>query len=65
MRIRLLATITWVLMCAAILPAAEEAPLLATNPAISKTEVVFSYGGYLWSVPARRRRGSPTDHWRA
>src|SRR5215467_13160716 len=31
--------------------AAADAPLLATNPAISRTEIVFSYGGYLWSVP--------------
>src|SRR5256885_16150472 len=31
--------------------AAEEAPLLAHSPALSKTQVVFAYGGYLWSVP--------------
>ena len=31
--------------------AAEEAPLLAHSPTVSKTHVVFAYGGYLWSVP--------------
>src|SRR5258708_3050590 len=30
---------------------AEENALLAHSPTVSKTEVVFSYGGYLWSVP--------------
>src|SRR2546427_8230282 len=31
--------------------AAEETPLLAHSPTVSKTQVVFAYGGYLWSVP--------------
>ncbi|MGC1485479.1 MAG: PDZ domain-containing protein [Candidatus Acidiferrum sp.] len=31
--------------------AAEEAPLLAQSPTMSETQVVFEYGGYLWSVP--------------
>src|SRR5256884_9399974 len=31
--------------------AAEEAPLLAHSPTLSKTQVVFAYGGYLWTVP--------------
>jgi tricorn protease len=31
--------------------AAEDAPLLATEPTINATEIVFVYGGYLWSVP--------------
>src|SRR5437588_7328060 len=31
--------------------AAEEAPLLAHSPTVSKNHVVFAYGGYLWSVP--------------
>ena len=30
--------------------AAEEAPLLVQAPTISKTQIVFAYGGYLWSV---------------
>ena len=31
--------------------AAEEAPLLVREPTLSRTQVVFTYGGYLWSVP--------------
>jgi tricorn protease len=31
--------------------AAEETPLLAQQPTMNKTDVVFIYGGYLWSVP--------------
>jgi tricorn protease len=31
--------------------AAEQTPLLAQEPTLSKTTIVFSYGGYLWSVP--------------
>src|SRR6266851_3048987 len=31
--------------------AAEDAPLLATWPTMSRTEIIFLYGGYLWSVP--------------
>ena len=29
---------------------ADEKPLLAQQPTLSKTTIVFSYGGYLWSV---------------
>jgi tricorn protease len=50
MRIRP-ALLTAILLLAGTTAAAQEAPLLATNPTISKTEIVFSYGGYLWSVP--------------
>ena len=31
--------------------AAEDAPLLVQGPTLSKSEIVFAYGGYLWSVP--------------
>jgi len=31
--------------------AGQEAPLLLQAPTLSKTEIVFGYGGYLWSVP--------------
>jgi tricorn protease len=31
--------------------AADEAPLLVKTPTLSRTAVVFEYGGYLWSVP--------------
>ena len=30
---------------------AEQKPLLAQQPTLSKTSIVFEYGGYLWSVP--------------
>src|SRR5215470_8905129 len=31
--------------------AAQETPLLVHSPTLSATQVVFAYGGYLWSVP--------------
>src|SRR5271170_5636220 len=31
--------------------AADDAPLLVQSPTMSKTQIVFVYGGYLWSVP--------------
>ena len=31
--------------------AADESPLLMQQPTMSKTQIVFVYGGYLWSVP--------------
>jgi tricorn protease len=37
--------------------AAEDVPLLLQSPTLSRTEVVFTYGGYLWSVP---REGGDT-----
>ena len=40
----LLCTPSW---CAA----AEGNPLLVQSPTMSKTQIVFAYGGYLWSVP--------------
>src|ERR1700724_3716542 len=37
---------------AGALPAtADEAPLLVHSPTLSRTQIVFAYGGYLWSVP--------------
>ena len=38
------------LLCAAAASAAD-GPLLVRQPTLSKTQVVFVYGGYLWSVP--------------
>jgi tricorn protease len=66
----LLCTPSW---CAA----AEENPLLVQSPTISKTQIVFAYGGYLWSVPREggearqlttggheaRPRFSPDGNW--
>src|SRR5713101_9821789 len=57
--------------------AADEAPLLARAPTLSRTQIVFAYGGYLWSVPREggearqlttggheaRPRFSPDGNW--
>lgn len=53
MRVRMVVLICGllVLTCAGALRAAEETPLLVHSPTLSKTQIVFSYGGYLWSVP--------------
>ena len=51
MRIRSTVLAMLVLLLAGMGSAAEEKPLLAQQPTISKTEIVFVYGGYLWSVP--------------
>jgi tricorn protease len=37
----------------------QEAPLLLQGPTLSRTEIVFGYGGYLWSVP---RDGGAARH---
>ena len=53
MRVRM-AVLTFALLtltCAGATRAAEETPLLAHSPTLSKTQVVFTYGGYLWSAP--------------
>ena len=39
------------LVTGSLLRGAEEKPLLAQQPALSKTTIVFTYGGYLWGVP--------------
>src|SRR5689334_25117004 len=53
MRVRMavLIGVLLALTCAGLSQGAEEAPLLAHSPTLSKTQVVFAYGGYLWSVP--------------
>jgi tricorn protease len=51
MRVRMVVMIAILLACAGISTAADQTPLLAHSPTLSKTQVVFSYGGYLWSVP--------------
>jgi tricorn protease len=51
MRIRLALLLGCLLVCSGMAMAAEDAPLLATEPTINKAEIVFVYGGYLWSVP--------------
>src|ERR1700688_3817229 len=39
------------LLVFAYVTAGADSPLLLQQPTISKSEVVFVYGGYLWSVP--------------
>ena len=53
MRVRMavLIGVLLALTCAGASQAAEETPLLVHSPTLSKTQIVFSYGGYLWSVP--------------
>jgi tricorn protease len=53
MRIRMAVRIAALvaLTCSATSRGAEETALLAHSPTLGKTQVVFAYGGYLWSVP--------------
>jgi tricorn protease len=51
MRFRMTILIGMLLGLASFARAAEEAPLLAHSPTVSRTQVVFAYGGYLWTVP--------------
>ncbi len=45
----------WLMLVAVLLlgkiSVAQDAPLLAHAPTLSQTQIVFVYGGYLWSVP--------------
>jgi tricorn protease len=50
-RCRLLVLAALLLGAARFSAAAEDAPLLAHSPTLSGTQIVFVYGGYLWSVP--------------
>jgi len=51
MKVRFAMLLAVLLVAANFAYAADGSPLLATEPTISKTEIVFAYGGYLWSVP--------------
>src|ERR1700731_2819611 len=51
MRFRIAILIGILLAFVAVSGAAEEMPLLVQSPTLSKTQVVFTYGGYLWSLP--------------
>src|ERR1700688_3103940 len=51
MQFRLLTAVCLLLALTGYSSAAEETPLLVQAPTLSKTEIVFAYGGYLWSVP--------------
>jgi len=51
MRFRMAILIGMLLASTGLTRAAEETPLLAHSPTVSRTQIVFTYGGYLWSVP--------------
>jgi len=51
MRFRMAILIGMLLAFAGLTRATEETPLLAHSPTVSRTQIVFTYGGYLWSVP--------------
>jgi tricorn protease len=51
MNVRTLVLSALLLSLAGFAATAEEAPLLVQSPTLSRTQVVFVYGGYLWSVP--------------
>jgi tricorn protease len=51
MRLRALILAATLMAAAGVASAAEETPLLAQSPTLSRTQVVFAWGGYLWSVP--------------
>src|SRR5712692_2805271 len=51
MRFRMTILTGMLLALAGLTTAAEETPLLAHSPTVSRTQIVFAYGGYLWSVP--------------
>ena len=47
---RIILTIA-LLLCVSASAAAQQKPLLLRTPAVSRTHIVFSYAGDLWSVP--------------
>ncbi len=51
MKLRFAVLLAMLLAAANLAWAADDSPLLATEPTISRTEIAFAYGGYLWSVP--------------
>jgi tricorn protease len=50
MKIRGTLVVAFLLLAGGLARAAEDAPLLLHAPTLSRTQVAFSYGGYLWSV---------------
>ncbi len=51
MRLRIATLFAVLFFVAGLAKAADETPLLAQSPTLGRTDVVFAYGGYLWSVP--------------
>src|ERR1700761_1965908 len=50
LRFQLLMLLVFALSFANVAAAADE-PLLVHSPTLNKSQIVFVYGGYLWSVP--------------
>ncbi|HET8966818.1 MAG TPA: PDZ domain-containing protein [Candidatus Acidoferrum sp.] len=51
MKVRFAVLLAVLLVSANFVWSADDSSLLATEPTISKAEIVFAYGGYLWTVP--------------
>ncbi len=51
MRIRFVLLLSLFTLCVWTASVAEDMPRLVQSPTLNKTEIVFNYGGYLWSVP--------------
>ena len=51
MRFKIPFLIAALLLSVGLASAAVETPLLVQAPTMSKSQIVFVYGGYLWSVP--------------
>src|SRR5215475_7422784 len=51
MRLQDFVLVSALMACACAASAAQEIPLLAQSPTLSRTHLVFTWGGYLWSVP--------------
>ena len=51
MRLRTLVFTVILMACAKLTFAADEAILLVQSPTLNRAQIVFVYGGYLWSVP--------------
>jgi len=56
-----------VLLLAASVASAQTGPLLLRKPALSKTQIVFTFAGDLWSVPregGQARRSPRPREWK-
>ena len=57
-------TLISVLLLAASFASAQTGPLLLRKPALSASQIVFTYAGDLWSVPREGGRGQAADRRR-
>jgi len=65
MRARVAFALSLLMLVVVSAVAAEETPLLATLPTVNQTNIVFSYGGYLWTVPRSGGEARPAHDGRA